>query len=82
MTTSRSDSATPMVTTFTIEGMTCGSCVRHVRQALVELDGVTNAEVDLASRTARVTHRPDLASADSMAAAVAEAGYGATPAAR
>ncbi|HQR85427.1 MAG: copper-binding protein [Burkholderiales bacterium 35-55-47] len=38
-----------------VEGMTCGSCVKHVKQALEAVPGVAHVEVDLASGRARVS---------------------------
>lgn len=35
-----------------IEGMSCGHCVGHVKEALIEVEGVTSVDVDLASKTA------------------------------
>ncbi|MCR1897525.1 copper ion binding protein [Irregularibacter muris] len=35
-----------------IEGMSCGHCVNHVKEALGELSGVTNVDVDLSAKTA------------------------------
>ncbi|NLG81396.1 MAG: heavy-metal-associated domain-containing protein [Bacilli bacterium] len=35
-----------------IEGMSCQHCVRHVKEALHELDGVKNVEVDLKKKIA------------------------------
>ena len=32
---------------ISIDGMSCENCVRHVRQALSALDGVTRVEVSL-----------------------------------
>ncbi|PUE60671.1 hypothetical protein B9Z44_02450 [Limnohabitans curvus] len=37
-----------------IEGMTCGKCVKHVKQALGAVPGVDHVEVDLANGRARV----------------------------
>ena len=34
-------------TTFTVTGMTCGNCVKHVTEELTEIDGVTDVAVDL-----------------------------------
>lgn len=39
---------------LTVEGMPCGSCVKHVKQALQAVPGVTHVEVNLASGRARV----------------------------
>jgi copper ion binding protein len=55
-----------------IEGMSCGHCVKHVKEALEELSGVTKVEVDLASKTA--TLEGDAADAD-IKAAIEDAGY-------
>lgn len=49
--------------TFTVTGMTCAKCVRHVHDALVELPGVHDVSVDLASGHAnlRVDREIDIA---------------------
>ena len=41
-----------MTKTVFIEGMTCHNCVRHVKEALQELDGVRDVKVDLESKKA------------------------------
>ncbi|WP_404936766.1 cation transporter, partial [Pseudomonas aeruginosa] len=38
-----------------IDGMTCASCVSKVQKALQSVDGVENARVNLAERSALVT---------------------------
>ena len=35
-----------------IEGMTCGHCVNHVKEALSELEGVAKVDVNLDTKTA------------------------------
>ena len=35
--------------TFPVEGMTCASCVRRVERALTKFDGVSEANVNLAT---------------------------------
>ena len=40
--------------TLPIEGMTCASCVAHVGEALQNLEGVTEANVNLATEKASV----------------------------
>lgn len=35
-----------------IEGMSCAHCVKHVKEALSELNGTKSVEVDLASKSA------------------------------
>ncbi|HVL10616.1 MAG TPA: heavy metal translocating P-type ATPase [Burkholderiaceae bacterium] len=61
-----------------IEGMTCASCVSRVEKALRKLPGVMQAEVNLASESARVTLTSGV-SAQEVVAAVEKAGYHATP---
>lgn len=61
-----------------VTGMTCGACVKHVRGALLALDGVDAAEVDLATKVARIRHDPTTTSVDQLLGAVVSAGYGAT----
>ena len=61
--------------TLDIGGMTCASCVRRVEKALVKLDGVEVAEVNLATEAASVVYDPNRVGPDQMAAAIATAGY-------
>lgn len=55
-----------------IEGMTCGHCKSSVEKALLNVPGVTGAEVDLAHKQAVVT---GTAERSILAKAVDEAGY-------
>jgi Cu+-exporting ATPase len=59
--------------TYTVTGMTCASCVRHVEKALAETPGVRAASVNLATSTATVEGE---AGFETLAAQVEEAGYG------
>lgn len=61
--------------TLDIRGMTCGSCVAHVEEALKELDGVQEAIVNLGLGTARVTYIPGVVSTLGMKRAVRDVGY-------
>ncbi len=61
--------------------MTCGSCAQHVQQVLSKVPGVRRAEVSYLDRRAHVTADVELPPA-ALAAAVANAGYGASPQAR
>lgn len=63
---------------LSITGMTCGSCVRHVTEALRGLDGVAEAQVDLRAGRATVAYDPAVVPAAEMVRAVEEAGYGAS----
>ncbi len=68
-------------TALAIEGMTCASCVRRVEKALLAQPGVVDASVNLATGRADVHYFPAATDPATLAAAVAAAGYGASPAA-
>ncbi|MCT8978605.1 copper ion binding protein [Clostridium sp. CX1] len=57
-----------------VEGMSCGHCVNHVKNALEELNGVTSVTVDLESKTAVVEASGEL-SDETIKAAIEDAGY-------
>ncbi|KAB2688462.1 heavy metal translocating P-type ATPase [Brucella tritici] len=61
---------------LSIEGMTCASCVGRVERTLNDVPGVTHAAVNLA--TERATVRGSASAAD-LIAAIAKAGYEASP---
>lgn len=58
---------------FAVRGMTCGSCVAHVRQALEQVPGVAGATVQVGAATVAYDAQPP-AFAD-LRTAVAAAGY-------
>lgn len=55
-----------------VEGMSCGHCVRHVKEALEELEGITQIDVDLESKTATIK---GAAEDKDIKDAIKEAGY-------
>lgn len=57
-----------------VEGMSCGHCVNHVKEALVELKGVTNADVDLTSKTAVIETSEEVTD-EAIKFAIDDAGY-------
>lgn len=59
--------------TLTIQGMSCGHCVRAVREALERVDGVNVEEVEIGS--ARVSYDPEQVDHDVLVQAVEEEGY-------
>ncbi|MBL6930425.1 MAG: copper-translocating P-type ATPase [Rhodospirillales bacterium] len=59
---------------LSIDGMTCASCVGRVEKALLKVDGVVTAEVNLATEKARVS---GLAGAAELIQAVEKSGFGA-----
>jgi len=60
---------------YAVEGMTCASCVARVEKALSEVEGVVNADVNLATERATITFNPEQTSYERMARAVDAAGY-------
>ncbi|MBI6925523.1 heavy-metal-associated domain-containing protein [Pseudomonas putida] len=57
---------------FTVEGMTCGHCVKAVTQAVQALDSAAQVDVDLASKQVRVDSSANPAQ---IRAAIEEEGY-------
>lgn len=62
--------------TLNITGMTCAACADTVHGALSDVEGVHDANVNLATEKARVEYSPDETSTSEMRAAVEESGYG------
>ena len=60
-----------------IQGMSCASCVFRVEKALEGIEGVTKAEVNLATERARVFYSHDI-SPEQLTEAVKAVGYGAS----
>jgi Cu+-exporting ATPase len=58
-----------------IQGMTCASCVRRVERALLSVDGVSEATVNLVTEKATVSWDPGRVSVEDLARAVGDAGY-------
>ncbi|WP_227356925.1 heavy-metal-associated domain-containing protein [Haladaptatus salinisoli] len=65
-----------MVTTISVDGMSCGGCEENVVDALEGVSGVSEASADHEAGTATVEGD---ANADELAAAVEDAGYSASP---
>lgn len=62
-------------TELEVDGMTCGSCVRHVEGALRTLRGVTKVTVELRDGLVRVEHDPSRSSIEQIIHALGAAGY-------
>lgn len=63
------------VKTLKIEGMTCAACVRAVERAVKKLNGIENAEVNLATEKLTVSYDPYLIRVSEIKKAVEKAGY-------
>jgi Cu+-exporting ATPase len=60
---------------LSIDGMTCASCVRRVEQALAGVPGVTEAQVNLATESARIQTGGAAVHPQDLIAAVRKKGY-------
>ena len=61
--------------TIAIEGMSCVACAARVKKALVAIDGVSDVEVSLADRYARVRYAASKLAPDRLVTAINELGY-------
>lgn len=59
---------------LTVQGMGCSNCAMRVRNSLVALKGVINADVDHATGTAEVEFNPHIVAIPALVGAVAQAG--------
>ncbi|XJS10226.1 heavy-metal-associated domain-containing protein [Aerococcaceae bacterium WGS1372] len=60
---------------FNINGMGCMGCANTIQNTLSELEGVKDAQVDLANKTVKINYDPQIVSKESMQASVDKAGY-------
>jgi copper ion binding protein len=76
----RTDGTVPALvrTTLHVEGMTCPSCKAAVRTAITRLQGVKQASVDVAKKSATVEYDASRVSPQQIADAVNRLGYEAT----
>ena len=58
-----------------VVGMTCAACVTRVERSLNKLDGVVEANVNLATERASIAFRPELITPVALKKAVRDAGY-------
>ncbi len=63
-----------------IVGMSCANCAKAVERAVLRVEGVSSAQVNLASETCSVHFDSSIASVESMVRAVEAAGFRAVPA--
>lgn len=68
-------------TLLDVMGMSCPSCIRHINDALAELEGITSIDVRLRDGKVAILHDPATAPIDSMIEALREAGYESSPSA-
>ncbi|HIP95677.1 MAG TPA: heavy metal translocating P-type ATPase, partial [Anaerolineae bacterium] len=61
--------------TLPVQGMTCASCVTHVERALKSVEGVSEANVNLATEQASVKFASESVEIGNLIAAVRDVGY-------
>lgn len=62
-------------TTMSIEGMTCSSCVQAIERALNKLDGVVEANVNLATEKLFISYDSSTLKVSDIKKAIEKAGY-------
>jgi Cu+-exporting ATPase len=75
MNTSTTLASSPVTLDLGIGGMTCASCVSRVEKALKKVPGVSDAAVNLATESARVSFAPSEQIEARLRRAVRDAGY-------
>lgn len=63
-----------MEKTLNVKGMMCANCQKHVRDALLAMDGVSTVDVSLEKGTAKVTASREIPM-DEFKSVISEAGY-------
>lgn len=61
--------------TLNVTGMVCGGCANTVKQTLLALEGVAEAEVSHSTATAEIHFDPVLVQLEQLKSAVERAGY-------
>lgn len=61
--------------TINVTGMTCAACVSRVEKALVSLDGIETASVNLLSNSAQIIYDSEIVNDKQILKAVEKAGY-------
>ena len=69
---------TQRATILEVQGMSCPSCIRHIRAALTERAGVSAVDVKLRDGLVAVAHAPAQTSAAQLTATLDEPAYPAT----
>lgn len=70
-----SKTATFNEVTFPVQGISCGSCVRHIKAALEGNRGVKTADVNLATGEVTVCYNPQTTEPGTIADAIRKSGY-------
>jgi copper chaperone len=60
---------------LSVEGMTCGGCVKSIQNALHARAGVANATADLAAKRVTIEYDPAVIQRAALVAAIEDAGF-------
>lgn len=63
---------------LSITGMTCATCVGRIEKSLAKLDGVVNAQVNLATEVAKVEYYPTILTNTDIINKILKTGFGAS----
>lgn len=61
-----------------IDGMTCGGCVASIHRATADIDGLLTMNIELANNQATISYDDSKTDADTVAAAIEDAGFDVT----
>ncbi len=64
-----------ITTKLNVNGMSCSHCEKAIQNALSELEGVCNTEVNLNEKTVAIQYEEDIVTEKSLAEAIEDAGY-------
>ena len=69
-------------TTLNLEGMACASCAMRIEKGLKKVPGVTDVQVNLATKLGNITYDTTQTSIEQLIQKVEDLGYKATPTAQ
>lgn len=61
-----------------IDGMTCGGCVASIHRATADIDGLLTMNIELAANQASISYDDSKTDAETIAAAIEDAGFDVT----
>lgn len=61
--------------TLNTPSATCGSCRAHIREAMEDVAGVADADLDIRTRQTKVTYDPSIIDQGRIEQLITEAGY-------
>jgi len=64
-----------VIARFAVERLSCGACSETIRDALLQIDGVAEVQVDVGRGVSQVRFDPRRTNAGQLAAAITAAGY-------